>query len=114
MSGFAVPGFVGGALFSLVLGVAGRHRRFEELSLPRFAAWGAVGGVLLSLVPAAMVAVGLASIGGSGQGLWQLTALVAGPFALLGAGSAAGTLLVARRAERALPGARAGRALPDR
>jgi hypothetical protein len=103
----AVPGFVGGALFSLVLGVAGRHRRFEELSLPRFAAWGALGGVLLSLVPAAMVAVGLASIGGSGRGLWQLTALVAGPFALLGAGSAAGTLLLARQAEqRALPGRR--------
>ncbi|HEX9164509.1 MAG TPA: hypothetical protein VF862_01260, partial [Gemmatimonadales bacterium] len=57
----AVPGFVGGALFSLVLGVAGRHRRFEQLSVPRFAAWGALGGVLLSLVPAAMVAVGLAS-----------------------------------------------------
>ncbi|HEX9165490.1 MAG TPA: hypothetical protein VF862_06240 [Gemmatimonadales bacterium] len=103
----AVPGFVGGALFSLVLGVAGRHRRFEELSLPRFAAWGALGGVLLSLVPAAMVAVGLASIGDSGRGLWQLTALVAGPFALLSAGSAASTLLLARRAEqRALPRAR--------
>ena len=34
----AIPGFVGGALFSTVLGVAGRRRRFDELSLPRFAA----------------------------------------------------------------------------
>ncbi len=37
----AVRGFVGGAFFSTVLGIAGRRRRFDELSLPRFAAWGA-------------------------------------------------------------------------
>jgi len=30
---------VGGALFSTVLGIAGRRRRFDELSLPRCAAW---------------------------------------------------------------------------
>ena len=35
----AIPGFVGGAIFSMVLGVVGRRRRFHELSLPRFAAW---------------------------------------------------------------------------
>src|SRR5262245_48105918 len=57
----AVPGFFAGALFSIVLGIAGRRRRFEELSLPRFAAWGALGGVLLSLVPAALVGLGLAT-----------------------------------------------------
>jgi len=96
----AIPGFVGGALFSTVLGVAGRRRRFDELSLPRFAAWGAVGGLLLSLVPAAMVAVGLASLGDGARGLWQLTAVVSGPLALLGAASASGSLLLARRAEK--------------
>src|SRR5512139_1738757 len=57
----AVPGFVGGALFSVVLGIAARRRRFDQLSMPRFALWGAVGGVLLSLVPAAMFALGLAT-----------------------------------------------------
>jgi hypothetical protein len=36
----AVPGFVGGVLFSIVLGMAWRHRRLDELSLPRVAAWG--------------------------------------------------------------------------
>src|SRR5689334_13739209 len=51
----AVPGFVGGVLFSVVLALVGRHRRFNELSLPRFVAWGAVGGLLLSLVPAFLV-----------------------------------------------------------
>jgi len=95
----AVPGFFGGALFSTVLGIAGRRRRFDELSLPRFAAWGAVGGLLLGLVPAAMVAVGLASVEGGGLSLWQLTALISGPLALLSAGSASGSLMLARMAE---------------
>lgn len=96
---FAVPGFFGGVLFSLVLRVAGRHRSFDELSLPRFAFWGAVGGVLLSLVPAAMVAVGLASIGEGALGIWQFTAVIIGPLTLFSAASAAGSLILARRAE---------------
>jgi hypothetical protein len=88
----ALPGFVGGALFSMVLGTVGRRRRFDELSLRGFAAWGALGGLLLSLVPAALVALGLATVGG----LWQLTAIVAGPLALLSAASASGSLALAR------------------
>ena len=96
----AIPGFFGGALFSMVLGIAGRRRRFDELSLPRFAAWGAVGGLLLSLVPAAMTAVGMASLSHpDGGGLWRITAAIAGPFTLLGAVSAAGSLILARRTE---------------
>lgn len=96
----AVPGFFGGMFYSLVLGIAGRHRRFDELSLPRVAAWGALGGLMLSLLPASMVLVGLASIGGKGLGLWQLTALVAVPLMLLSSASATGSLLIARTAER--------------
>ena len=42
---FAALGLLGGALFSTVLRIAEGRRRFDELSLPRFAAWGAVGGV---------------------------------------------------------------------
>lgn len=95
----AVPGFVGGALFSVVLGIAGRHRRFDELSLPRFAAWGALGGLLLTVVPATMVALGLATVSSEGMGLWPLTAVIGAPFTLLSAGSAAGSLALARRAE---------------
>jgi hypothetical protein len=95
----AIPGFFGGALFSIVLGIAGRRRRFDELSLPRFAAWGAVGGLLLSLVPAAMVAVGLAGLGRPEVGLWQITATISGPLTLLSAVSASGSLMLARRAE---------------
>lgn len=95
----AMPGFVGGVLFSGVLGVAGRRRRFDELSLPRFTAWGALGGVLLGLVPTAMVAVGLASLGPGAPPLWQLTVLSTVPAVLLGAGSAAGSLALARAGE---------------
>src|SRR5918996_3915539 len=58
----AIPGFFGGLFFSIVLGIAGRRRRFSELSLPVFAAWGALGGLLLTLFPFALVAVGLASL----------------------------------------------------
>ena len=96
----AIPGFVGGVFFSVVLGIVERRRTFAELSLPRFAAWGAVGGLLLSLLPAALVAVGLASVAHGGAGLWQLTAVVAGPLTLLSAVSASASLLLARKAER--------------
>ena len=93
----AIPGFVAGALFSTVLGIAGRRRRFDELSLPLIAAWGALGGLLLSLVPAVLVAVGLATLGRPGLGLWQITATISGPLTLLSAGSASASLLLARR-----------------
>ncbi len=94
----AIPGFFGGVLFSTVLGIAGRRRRFDELSLPRFTAWGAAGGLLLSLVPAALTAVGLAHPA-AGVSLWQITAAISGPLTLLCAGSASGSLMLARMAE---------------
>ena len=47
---FGVLGFLAGIIFSAVLMLTERRRRFDALSLPRFAAWGAVGGVLLSAV----------------------------------------------------------------
>ena len=95
----AIPGFFAGVFFSTVLGIAGRHHRFRELSLPRFAAWGAVGGLLLTLFPFALVAVGLASREGSDVGTGQLLAVLTGPFVLLSAASASVTLILARRAE---------------
>ena len=95
----AIPGFVGGALFSLVLGIAGRRRSFHELSLPRFAAWGAVGGLLLTLFPFALAAVGLASTEGGRFDAWHVFAVISGPFILLSALSAAGSLMLARMGE---------------
>jgi hypothetical protein len=96
----AVPGFFGGVFFSMVLGIAGRRHRFRELSLPRFAAWGALGGLLLILFPFALVAVGLASREGSDIGTWQILATIGAPFILLSAASAAGSLMLARMTER--------------
>jgi TctA family transporter len=96
---FAIPGFFAGVFFSTVLGIAGRRRRFRELSLPRFAAWGAVGGLLLTLFPFALVAVGLASREGSNVGTWQAVAVITGPFILLSAVSASLTLRLARIVE---------------
>ena len=45
---FGAFGFVAGVIFSGVLGLVEGRRRFDQMSLPRFAAWGAAGGFLLS------------------------------------------------------------------
>jgi len=84
--GFGLLGFLAGVTFSVVLGMVGRRRRFDQISLPRFALWGAVGGLAFSVL--FVLAAGLA-------GEW----LLLGPlFALAGAGCAGGTLALARRA----------------
>lgn len=85
--GFGALGFLAGVTFSGVLGLMEGRRRFDQMSLPRFAAWGAAGGFLLSGVFA-----WAAGLGGE--------FLILGPvFALAGAGSAAGTLALARKAQ---------------
>ena len=96
----AVPGFFAGAFFSIVLGIAGRGRRLSELALPRVALWGAVGGALLTLFPAALVAVGLGSTEGSDVSLWRALGIVSGPFVILSALSATVILLLARLADK--------------
>jgi len=91
--GFGAFGFVAGATFSGVLGIVEGRRRFDQMSLPRFAGWGAVGGFLLC-----GGFVLLAALMGETAPLGALPVL--GPvFALAGAGSAAGSLAIARRAE---------------
>ena len=101
---FALPGFVAGMLFSIVLSIAARNRKFSDLSVRGFAALGALGGLLLLLIPLAAEVPDLAS-GTATTALLQVLAIVAVPFALLGAASAAGMLMVAQRAERAQIGA---------
>jgi hypothetical protein len=93
---FAYPGFFGGVVFSVVLGISARHRRFDELSIPRFAAWGALGGLLVSLLPAAMVGLGLAT---ANVPLWKITAVLAAPLTIGSAIAASASLAVARTAE---------------
>lgn len=86
--GFGLLGFLAGATFSGVLGIVGGRRTFDQMSLPRFAGWGAVGGLLL-----AVIFVLAAGLGGD-------VLLVLGPvFALSSSASAAGSLALARKAE---------------
>lgn len=96
----AVPGFFGGAIFSTVLWLADGQRLFEDLSVGRCAAWGAVGGLLVSMLPAAMVLIGVLDPGNPDPNLLKATSLFALPLVPLSALSAAGSLLLARRAER--------------
>lgn len=92
----AYPGFFGGVAFSVVLGIAGRRRRFDELSLPGVAVWGAVGGLVVALIPAAMVTIGLVTPNVS---VWRMTLALMGPFSLGGAIAASGSLALARMAD---------------
>ncbi len=97
MPAMAVPGFFYGAIFSIVLAIAGRKRRFSELSMPRFVAWGALSGVLF---PVLLIGTGLASPSGSAGFDWGRLAFMAGTLAAFSTLSAWGTLALARRAER--------------
>ena len=100
---FGVLGFIAGVTFSGVLVLTEGRRRFDELSLPRFAGWGAVGGLLLSGFFAKAASLGLADV-----------LAIAPTFAVASAVCAAGSLAVARRAlRRELPRTRAGTAEAD-
>jgi hypothetical protein len=86
---FGLLGFLSGVTFSGLLGLLAGNRRFNDMSIPRFAGWGAAGGVLLAGACRLLVGPDV-----------ELTVL--GPiFAVAGAISAAGTLALARRAEKA-------------
>ena len=92
---FAIVGFLGGAAFSVVLGIAEGRRRFDEMSLPRFAGWGAVGGFLIMVLVWVVITSGLRV-----TLPFVLVAGVVGALgALMGAGSAAGSLALARKAD---------------
>ena len=84
---FGILGFLSGVTFSGVLRLVAGHRRLDQMSLARFTGWGAVGGLLLSGI--------LAVTAGPGGESLRLIPV----FALAGAGSAAGTLALARKAE---------------
>lgn len=84
---FAGLGFIAGVTFAVILVVAEGRRRFDQMSLPRFAGLGAAGGLLLS----ALFARG-ASLG------WGGVLAIASTFSLACAACASGSLALARRA----------------
>ena len=87
---FGVMGFIGGVAFSLVLGIAEGRRRFDQMSLPSVCRLGSGGGLLLSM---------LMFTAGSGFQMELGELIILGILPLLGAGSAAGSLALARRAD---------------
>jgi hypothetical protein len=90
---FAPLGFGTGILFSgILVGMEGR-RGFERMSLSRFAAWGAASGLLLSGIFVAGAAL-------QGRALWGEFLVFGPPLAMASAVCAAGSLALARRAER--------------
>ena len=93
----AFPGFLGGVTFSVVLAIAARRRGLVELSLLRVAAWGAFAGLLVGALP---FVIGDPA---TETPLWLLAVVVIGSITLLSAVSAAGSLALARMAERRAP-----------
>jgi hypothetical protein len=91
---FGALGFIAGVIFSGLLVLTEGRRRFDEVSLPRFAAWGATGGLLLSALFVRGAALG-----------WGEVLATSTTFAVASAACAVGSLAVARRAVR--------RELPD-
>ena len=86
---FGVFGFIAGVTFSGLLVLAEGRRRFDEMSLARFAGWGAAGGLLLSGIWASVASLGLGDI-----------LAIAPAFSVACAACASGSLALARRAER--------------
>jgi len=90
---FAPLGFVTGIIFSGVLVISERRRGVDRVSLSRFAGWGAASGLLLS----GIFVVAAALRGGS---LWGEFLIFSPALAVASAVCAAGSLAVARRADR--------------
>ena len=85
----AIPGFLAGVAFSVVLALAEGRRGFDELRLPRVALWGALGGSLLGAffgLPLVGVAVLVCTSGALAAGTLAL-ARRGGPPASLGRGA---------------------------
>jgi hypothetical protein len=103
---FGVFGFMAGVTFAVVLALAEGRRRFDQMSLPRFAGWGALGGLLLAALFARAVSLG-----------WGDVLALAPTLAVACAVCASGSLALARRAgSRELPESRwdiAGAKLTD-
>ena len=91
---FGVFGFVAGLTFSVLLMLTESRRSLDQMSIGRFAGWGAITGLLLSALWTNAVTLP-----------WEQSLALAPTFALACAACASGSLALARRAVR--------RELPD-
>lgn len=90
------PGFLAGVMFSVVLGMAAKRRRLDELSVAKVGGWGAVAGALIGSLPFVL---------GDRDGRiierpWLLPVVVISSITLLSAVSAAGSLVLARKSTK--------------
>jgi len=89
---FGIYGFISGTIWSMIFAVAERRRTWQSLSTGRTAIWGALGGCA---VPAGL----LASHFYAGHAeMWHQMLPMIVVTAWLGAGCAAATVSIARRA----------------
>jgi hypothetical protein len=84
---FGVLGFIAGVIFSGLLMLTEGRRGFDQMRPSRFAAWGAVGGVLLSAIFTRAASLG-----------WADALAITPTFAVASAICASGSLALARRA----------------
>jgi FtsH-binding integral membrane protein len=90
---FGVIGFVAGVTFSGVLMLLERRREFDQMTLPRFAGWGGLSGLLVSAVFARVASLGASDV-----------MVIAPVFVVACAACASGSLALAKRAKmRELP-----------
>jgi hypothetical protein len=86
---FGLFGLMAGVVFSAVLALTEGSRSFDQMSLPRFAVWGAIGGLLLSALLATVASLA-----------WGDVLALAPTLAVASAVSASASLAMARRAVR--------------
>ena len=89
----ALPGFLAGVIFSVVLGIAAGRRRIDELSVAKVGGWGAVAGMVIGSLPFV--------IGDYNPSVPRLLPLVVlGSITVLSSVSAAASLVLAKRSAK--------------
>jgi len=85
---FGALGFMAGIAFSVVLMLFEGRRNFDQMTLPRFATWGGLSGLLLSAVFARLASLGASDV-----------FVIAPTFVVACAACASGSLALAKRAK---------------
>ncbi len=87
----AIPGFIGGVVFSALLRIAERRHSFDEVPLARMTTWGVVTGLVLGVLTIP------AKVGDVSPGAAGMIGIASALGAVAGLGSAIVFRLIARR-----------------
>jgi hypothetical protein len=94
----ALPGFLAGLCYAVVVSIAGRRRPLRDIRLAEVAGWGVTGGLLLSAIPALALLDNGPSDAPNGD--WRIPAAIA-VLITFSVASAVGSFVLAQRAARA-------------